>query len=192
MCSGFSHGQKYDYRLWRMKEELSAFAANKEISNLPHEDDLPALDYRGFLLMKLPLEIRFMIYNEHFCQIGEPIGKERVYPARPVCRLLVVNQGVPVRKLFLVSKFVYQETMPLYFRAKHFQFSSPRSLAKFLDIIGIYQRQHITTITLPLNESFVKQASTKLYQYPALANLALTVPDIISATPDRQSRKSPG
>lgn len=176
-CLNFSHSRGYNARLRLRKEEQSAFASDNERSERPNEDDNPVQERLGFPLMRLPLEIRLMIYKDHFNQVGEPLDPEFVCRAGPLCRFLRVNQGVPVRKLLFVSKSVYQETMPLYFRTKNFKFRSPRSLANFLDIIGKYQRQHVTTITFRVSEIFLKQASKKLFECPSLENLTLGIPD---------------
>lgn len=175
-CRIFLHSRGYDARLRLIKEEQSAFASKNKKSERPHKDGMPAQERLGFPLMRLPLEIRLMIYNEHFNQAGETVESEFVCPAGPLCRLLRFNQGVPVRKLLFVSKSIYQETMPLYYRTKNFNFCMPSSLASFLDVIGKFQRQHITTITLRLREDFT-QASKKLFECPALENLTLRVPD---------------
>ena len=111
-----------------------------------------------FPFMKLPLELRTMIYRIHFAQPAEPHHLKSVDlmpslclfddpPLRP-CPFRMVNGGVPVRVLWTLSKDIYHEAMPLYFKNTEFTFNSLESLAQFLDKIGPYHRQHVSSVNL--------------------------------------------
>lgn len=110
----------------------------------------------AFPFMRLPLELRTIIYKMHFAQAVE------FYPfLRRRCCLIslgdlfgqcsgfwISNEGVPVRLLWTLSKDLYHEAMPVYFQTTRFTFNSLESLAHFLNVIGPYHRQHVTSVNL--------------------------------------------
>ena len=112
----------------------------------------------SFPFMKLPLELRTMVYKMHFAQPPEPhfvmapelkpLGcRLHTDPFRR-CAFRTINGGVPVRVLWTLSKDIYHEAMSLYFQATYFMFKSLKSLAHFLKVIGPYHRQHVTSVSL--------------------------------------------
>lgn len=100
-----------------------------------------------FPFMKLPPEIRKVIYTMHFDQEQEPRDADTACPAGSACTYRVYNNWVPVRALLLVSRIVYNESMPLYYRSKTFGFISLERMTRFLDTIGVSQRSFITNIS---------------------------------------------
>ena len=137
------------------QEELTAFAPKAPVAqadkSVPPALQGPPLAF--FPLMKLPLELRTMVYKMHFAQAAE-----FTYFPSSLCRFGglafqhwgfgVSNGGVPVRLLWTLSKDLYHEAMPLYFQTTKFTFNSLESLANFLNVIGPYHRQHVTSVNL--------------------------------------------
>ena len=110
-----------------------------------------------FPFMRLPLELRAMVYKMHFTQAAEYTSLPTF--SRSCLRLWgdvafqrrgfwISNEGVPVRLLWTLSKDLYHEAMPLYFQNTEFTFNSLESLAHFLNVIGPYHRQHVTSVNL--------------------------------------------
>ena len=109
-----------------------------------------------FPFMKLPLELRTMVYKMHFAQTAD----FTYFPSSSLSHLGglacqcqhwgfgVSNGGVPVRLLWTLSKDLYHEAMPLYFQTTEFTFNSLGSLAHFLNVIGPYHRQYVTSVNL--------------------------------------------
>lgn len=110
--------------------------------------------------MKLPSEIREMIYTMHFDQKQKPRKSGTLCPAGSACPHRLYNNWVPVRALFLVSKIVHNESMPLYYRTKSFGFKGLNRMARFLDTIGALQRSFITNVSFVYNEDARECSST--------------------------------
>lgn len=133
------------------QEELMAFAPKARVAQAdtqaPQAPQEPPVI--PFPFMKLPLELRTMIYRIHFAQPAEPhhLSLFDDLPFGP-CSFRMVNGGVPVRVLWTLSKDLYHEAMPLYFKITDFTFNSLESLAQFLDKIGPYHRQHVSSVNL--------------------------------------------
>ena len=136
-------------------EELMAFAPKARVAQadtpVPPTPQDPPLAF--FPLMKLPLELRTMIYKMHFAQAAE----FAYFPSTMFhfgglafqgCGCGTSNGGMPVRLLWTLSKDLYHEAMPLYFQTTKFTFNSLESLAHFLNVIGPYHRQHVTRVNL--------------------------------------------
>ena len=145
------------------RQELMAFAPKAHVAqgdtSVPPTPQGPPLAV--FPLMRLPPELRAIVYKMHFAQAGE-INNYPSTPPPPRLRALVSpervifegwpfwipNEGVPVRLLWTLSKDLYHEAMPLYFQTTKFAFNSLESLAHFLNVIGPYHRQHVTSVHL--------------------------------------------
>lgn len=110
--------------------------------------------------MKLPPEIRGMVYTMHFDQEQKPRKSGTPCPAGSACPYRLYNNWVPVRALILVSKIVYNESMPLYYRSKSFGFKGLNGMARFLDTIGALQRSFITSLFFVYNEDACECSST--------------------------------
>ncbi len=104
-----------------------------------------------FPFMELPPEIRETIYTMHFDQEQKPRKSGTLCPAGSACPHRLYNNWVPVRALFLVSKIVYNESMPLYYRFKTFGFKGLDRMTQFFDTIGALQRSFITNISFIYN-----------------------------------------
>ena len=134
------------------REELMAFAPKARVAQaVPPTPHGPPLAI--FPFMKLPLELRTIVYKMHFSQAAElayfPSSQFQFgAPAFQGCVFGTSNGGVPVRLLWTLSKDLYHEAMPLYFQTTKFIFNSLESLAHFLNVIGPYHRQHVTSVNL--------------------------------------------
>ncbi|KAL8889599.1 MAG: hypothetical protein Q9215_003159 [Flavoplaca cf. flavocitrina] len=107
-----------------------------------------------FPFMKLPAELRVMVYQYHFFQSAEHLAghcefaRERACGSGgPACRLGIVNEYVHLGNLWITSKAIYHEAMPIYFSTHDFHFSCIGDLFKFLTTIPYYHRQHITKLS---------------------------------------------
>lgn len=129
--------------------------------------------------MRLPVEIRLIIekrsfsYEFHFLQAGQVAEAEKNCPAGESCGAKIYNRNVPVRMLWMASKTLYQEAMPIYFRIKDFRFLEAESLLSFLQLIGPHHRQHITKITLYLRQVDNAKVFKRIAQCPSLQHLSL-------------------
>ena len=113
-----------------------------------------------FELMKLPVEIRRMIFKENlvmpnpimFYRFGVLNGQQ-THNIPPCAMIRSAKEGTQTKcwptiedaeiirqssrlSIFLVSKAIYCETVPLYFGHNNFSFESGRSLWKFASTIG--------------------------------------------------------
>ncbi|KAL9021079.1 MAG: hypothetical protein Q9185_001747 [Variospora sp. 1 TL-2023] len=106
-----------------------------------------------FPLMKLPPELRIMIYKYHFLQAFDHRAdvqcwdKRQCEPGGAGCPVACINNGEPLHSIFRTCKTSYHEAMPLYFSIRDFHFEKLELLGKFLANIGPYHRQHLTSIT---------------------------------------------
>ena len=100
----------------------------------------------SFPFMELPIEIRIMIYRQHFHQPRYAFKGSELCPAGNLCRFAIYNVNVPVGKLITVSKCVYNEAMPIYFGEKEFKCLNVRCMRRFLTYLGPIQRNHIRHI----------------------------------------------
>lgn len=130
----------------------------------------------SFPFMKLPPEIRIMIYKLHFFQPADGDTRQRFCDAGEFCRFRRCNNDVPVRMLFVLSKAIYAEAMPLYYRTKTFHFFHCR-VASFLAKIGPDQRQHITKIAFNLKPYNARVEIPALLDCPSLRELTIVVDD---------------
>ncbi|KAL8664025.1 MAG: hypothetical protein Q9168_007989 [Polycauliona sp. 1 TL-2023] len=140
------------------------------LNSIPSEgsaDHIPAKDV-SFPFMKLPAELRVMVYKYHLFQAAEhPSGPCcAVVPGEcasggRVCRHGTVNQGVQPGNLWIASKTIYYEAMPVYF-GSCLQFSSIENLGKFFITIPNYYRQYITKVNLCFTKTTKTIRSTKI------------------------------
>ncbi|MCJ1428134.1 hypothetical protein MMC29_006042 [Sticta canariensis] len=158
-----------------MRAERKAFAPNNETYfRSKRESQSLAMD-ATFPLMRLPVEIRLIIYEFHFLQAGEVAEAEKNCPAGESCCAKRYNRNVPVRMLWMASKTLYQEAMPTYFRTKNFRFPDPEHLLAFLRVIGPHHRQYITQITLYLRVIDNAKVFKRIAQCPSLEHLSLVI-----------------
>lgn len=125
--------------------------------------------------MKLPLELRQRIYYFHFQQAKRPGGLGKTCPAGDYCSRAVYNDSVSVRELTRVSKLVYDEAMPVYYRSQVFIFDSCQTLRAFLRSIGPYQRSYVAHISLEWNGYYGTKVFGLLADCPRLRYLEVAV-----------------
>lgn len=134
-------------------------------------------------LTRLPLEIREMIYAAHFNQDQEARKSGTKCPAGSACPHRVFYKHVPVRALFLVSKTICNESVPMYYRSKDFFFHNLHTMTRFLGCIGAWQRSFVTQISFIYrgrldinsygNEGDAVEAFRALTDCPALRTLRI-------------------
>ncbi|KAL8851953.1 MAG: hypothetical protein Q9221_003164 [Calogaya cf. arnoldii] len=148
----------------------------------------------SFPFMKLPIELRLMVYNYHFFQMVEhssgrcyatysPVGVNETVCAStgPICFLGITNKGVHPGSLWLASKTIYHEAMPIYFRNYRFHFTWFEDLNRFLTTIPYCHRQHITKISFGYRRHAktrnfdIRRAFSLLSECPNLVELAIGV-----------------
>lgn len=105
-----------------------------------------------FPFMKLPLKLRTMVCRVHFSQHAPPeqmlsLCELDGIPLRG-CTVRTSNGGVPVRQLWILSKDIYHEAMPLYLQTTECRLNSFETLGQFLRVIGPYHRQHMISVIL--------------------------------------------
>lgn len=101
---------------------------------------------RTFPFEKLHPELRAMVYEMHLFQATQPGTLGEFCPARDWCPNRVYNNNIPVRKLLMVSKLVYAEAMPIFYR-KPLRFNNLPNLNNFLEKIGPAQSSHLQNIS---------------------------------------------
>ena len=147
-----------------------------------------------FPFMKLPIEIRFMVYREHFLQPEEEFVFEYTPWSTGIKRW--VNHDVPVQRVFETSKVVYQEAAPLYFRTKPFHFNSIITLATFLERCGPTCLHNLSTITFAHQGAYAAKAFKLLAKCLSLDSVTIIAvvytPKYDTATGTRLLMKSAG
>ncbi|KAL9002919.1 MAG: hypothetical protein Q9188_004174 [Gyalolechia gomerana] len=141
----------------------------------------------SFPLLKLPPELRMMVYKYHFSQ--KPDHLNAIYCATPktcgvgqfTCGSAHVNDDVPLQMLWVSCKTVYYEAMPIFFSTRKFKFENIERLGEFLTTIGPYHRQHLTSIGFHYEkagttEAFdVNEAFRLLGECPNLKRLSIHI-----------------
>ncbi|KAL8999985.1 MAG: hypothetical protein Q9169_001230 [Polycauliona sp. 2 TL-2023] len=157
------------------------------------ENDVSA-EEAFFPFMKLPTELRVMVYSYHFsqaakhpfqrCVLGRKAGICGPEHGR-ACRRRNVNKGAHLGNLWMVSKTIYHEAPPIYFGGtRHLQFASLQNLLKFLTTIPHYHRQHITKLSFDyttavnctsMGEFDMQQTFRLLSECPNLVELGMSI-----------------
>ncbi|KAI4108630.1 MAG: hypothetical protein LQ339_002146 [Xanthoria mediterranea] len=139
-----------------------------------------------FPFMKLPPELRVMVYNYHFFQPVEhatslclatvhPSDLAECKPGGPICRFASVNNRVHMGNLWVTSKEIYHEAMPIFFSTHYFQFASLETLGHFLSTIPHYHRQHITKLRF----DYLKTSKTKSFDIQQTLRLLSECPNLV-------------
>lgn len=139
-----------------------------------------------FPFMKLPPELRVMVYNYHFFQPIEhstslclaTVQHSEVAeckPGGPVCRFASVNNRVHIGNLWVTSKEIYHEAMPIFFSTHCFQFGSLETLGHFLTTIPHYHRQYITKLRF----DYFKTSKTKSFDVQQTIRLLSECPNLV-------------
>ena len=128
--------------------------------------------------MKLPLEIRIMVYKLHFlqppdCETAAPLWDGQC-SAGNSCSRTTYNGKVPVRTIFLVSRAIYEEAMPLYFQMKTFEFLHT-GMYNTLGIMGPQERQHVSKIVFVYDSVKTSEDFPLLRDCPSLKELTVMI-----------------
>ncbi|KAL8710997.1 MAG: hypothetical protein Q9220_004596, partial [cf. Caloplaca sp. 1 TL-2023] len=108
--------------------------------------------------MRLPPELRMIVYEKVFEQESEshrfccPSCENRWYNRSSFHWYYKHHNDVPARNLWTVSKKVYDEAMPIYFRTRMFALNDVRDLERFLTKIGPFHRQYIRKLRFDLEK----------------------------------------
>lgn len=127
-----------------------------------------------FPFERLYPELRTIIYEMHFFQAKQPGTRGEFCPAEDWCPNRKYNSLVPVRKLLLVSKMIYREAMPIFYR-KPLRFDSLENLSNFLDTIGPVQRACLQNIAFEWTGWEASKAFARLGMCQGLKNLLITI-----------------
>lgn len=103
-----------------------------------------------FPFMQLPMELRVMVYAYHFIQPPIKIYGTELCSAGHMCPNNIHNANIPVGKLILASKTVYNEALSIYLRNKAFLFLSLRNMSIFAKRVGPFQRDYITSLAFSI------------------------------------------
>ena len=137
----------------------------------------------AFSFTNLPVELRLMIYMCHFNRPDDrnwgPANIEFCF-AGEFCPFRRYNHDVPVRMLLMVSRAVYEEAMPLYFRTKTFRFLKS-GLSTILSTTGPRHRQHVSKVVFLYSVLKTAEDFPLLKDCPALTELIILVDEV----PDR-------
>ena len=121
--------------------------------------------------MKLPLEIRSLIYKFHFLQDGIE-GSD--FSAGDECFVEEYDwfRSVSYRE----CPTGVSRTMPIYFQVKDFTFFSPSKANGSLHIVGPYYRQHVVRMILYMgNVSNYSVEFRKINHFTSLTHLSLII-----------------
>ncbi|KAL8798508.1 MAG: hypothetical protein Q9200_007758 [Gallowayella weberi] len=138
-----------------------------------------------FPLMKLPRELRDIAYTFHSQQfVRHPTN---CWCDHYGCRwrrsvLVVDKRDAAPENLWLVSKQLYNEAMPIYFNTHQFCFSNLGTLSTFIATSGPLARQHIANLCFyweasdSISTFNVHQTFRLLSECPNLKRLTLNIP----------------
>ncbi|KAL8805491.1 MAG: hypothetical protein Q9182_001946 [Xanthomendoza sp. 2 TL-2023] len=144
-----------------------------------------------FPLMKLPRELRDMVYASYFhplvqhskrCRGVDHDPCSRWHWGGPPCLPQAINNDAPLGSLWIVSKRLYNEAMPIYFTTHHFCFSGLETLGRFITTIGPFPRQYIAKVNIHWEKSSkistfdVHQTFRLLSECPNLKSLTFNIP----------------
>lgn len=129
-----------------------------------------------FPLMRLPLEIRNMIYKETLI-MPSPIMLEAGYGTWIKKKVYVVELSTPTQasicNLFQASRTLYRETIPIYFGHNTFKVDSFEGLTGFLTSIGPDYRRNIHSLDLTYSGKAPAKAMKLLTECIGLRSLRL-------------------
>lgn len=180
-CTDQTHGSLLFNKERRAFTELEIpTASTGEASTPPESGEVSSEPRTAFLFMNLPVELRIMIYMSHFNRLDDrkwPPATIGCCLAGDFCPFRRYNHDVPVRRLLMVSRAVYEEAMPLYFRTKTFRFFH-HGLSTILSTIGPRHRRHITKLVFLYNVVKTTEDFPLLKDCPALTELTILVDQV--------------
>jgi len=135
-----------------------------------------------FPLMKLPLELRSKVYKAHLIVPGSialihwKVAVLRVdgnvhNPSHQTEEPIDLS----VCKLWAVSKTVYHESVPIFFRYNSFRYDNLTRLASFLTCIGPTARRNLTTVSMHYSGKAPAKAMKILKECIGLRHLTIEI-----------------
>lgn len=115
----------------------------------------------------------------HFFQEKQPGTLGEFCPAGDKCANRVYNNYIPVRMLLMVSKLVYEEAMPIFYR-KPLRFNDLPNLNTFLEKIGPTQSAHLQNISFAYDGHDASKAFLRLSMCHGLRYLHIAVKKPVS------------
>ncbi|KAI4139879.1 MAG: hypothetical protein L6R39_006067 [Caloplaca ligustica] len=148
--------------------------------------DIPEPSSVPFPFMKLPPELRNMVYQLHFADNYVKFtdyscpntGEDEA--GRPGRRVIRADGGLPLY-IAMASKTLYHEIMPFYLTDRFFFFAKIEYLGDFLAQIGPYNRQHLTEVgfdyeKIAATDMFdIREAFRLLGECPNLSKLRINI-----------------
>ncbi|MCJ1227530.1 hypothetical protein MMC12_004186 [Toensbergia leucococca] len=111
-------------------------------------------DTNSFPFMKLPVELRIMVYDEHLTRLGTLSGMQVGYTWNDESAEDDIDDRVPAfpdypkaAELLLVCKAFYVEASPIFYRENFFHFGDVVEMGKYLESIPLVRRQQITRLS---------------------------------------------
>ena len=123
-----------------------------------------------FPFMALPVEIRIMIYSQIVVSLRE------IFPApgKSLFRTSDISHST-IMALFLVSKTVFNEAMPLYYSKNHFYLTTSQDLYFFLSSVGHDRCKYLKTLNVQYTGKWAVRAFRLLLERCEIKNLKLLV-----------------
>jgi len=134
---------------------------------------------RTFPFEKLYPELRAIVYEMHFFQAKQPGTLGEFCPADNWCPNRVYNNNISVRMLLMVSKLVYEEAMPIFYR-KPLRFNNLPNLNDFLEKIGPAQSSHLQNISFTYDGHDASKVFVRLSMCHGLRYLHIAVKKPVS------------
>lgn len=138
--------------------ELARSTVARQIDDQEPKASREPLINKPFPFMKLALELRTEIYKAHLKVPGTIaiFGGEyyNSVEVRRGCELYVQPQAqkkafdISVLKLLAVSKTIFYEAVPVFFRYNTFRFDGLARLSTFLNCIGPIARRNVTSVSI--------------------------------------------
>lgn len=134
---------------------------------------------RTFPFEKLYPELRAIVYEMHFFQAKQPRTLGEFCPARDWCPNRVYSNHIPPRMLLMVSKLIYAEAMPVFYR-KPLRFNNLPNLNIFLEKIGPVQSAHLQNISFTYDGHDASKVFVRLSLCHGLRYLHIAVKQPVS------------
>ncbi|KAG7007181.1 hypothetical protein G7Y79_00011g030790 [Physcia stellaris] len=190
-------------------------------SNTPdttsREDDKEAskekpakVPYQPFRLMDLPLEVRTMIFKEHLVMPGPVLFRQYVQSEDPEVSFLASPHAIidpqpsqylvqesnviwqePLLRVFLTSKTIYRETVPIYFGINLFKFDWLEMFENFITKLGPQCRWQLGRLNLHLRGNAPARAIKHLVDCVGLRRLVLKIYSYSAAYHDQVAPYAP-
>ncbi|RMY70372.1 hypothetical protein D0864_10899 [Hortaea werneckii] len=136
-----------------------------------------------FPFVRLPVELRQMVYERLFCRNCTPKRRERVGPnaTRPEPRHM---------SLLMTSKPIYTEAIPFLYNGHNFFFHNMSQFNRFVQELGTAARFLTSALVTKSGSKLTEHCYTLLNQLESLQRITLTLPAVpterLSAHIDKQ------